>query len=133
MKKVAPGTINEQDRTRALHAYAVLDTPPEDSFNDIASLAANICDAPISFISFIDNDRQWFKATHGVQIDELLGENMFARHTVGAPQDVFVITDLTKEKYYRDHVLVKRKPKAKSKVACATCGAISGVVCTLST
>ncbi len=113
MSKVVPDNINEQDRTRALHAYAVLDTPPEDSFNDIASLAANICGTPMSFISFIDNDRQWFKATYGVQIDELVGEHIFTRHTAAAPHDVCVISDLTKEKGYSDHLLVKRKPKVK--------------------
>jgi len=113
MQKIAPDTRNEQDRMKALQAYAILDTPPEDSYNDISALAANLCNAPMSFISFIDNDRQWFKATHGMQIDELAGENILTQHSLTVPRDVFVISDLTKEKHYRDHVLVKRKPKAK--------------------
>jgi hypothetical protein len=62
----------EAARLAALEQYNILDTPPEQSYDDITALAAYICDVPIALISLVDADRQWFKSkvgidfTHGV-------------------------------------------------------------------
>jgi PAS domain S-box-containing protein len=55
----------EQARLDALERYAVLDTPPEQAFDDIARLAALVCDAPMAQINFVDGARQWSKAAVG--------------------------------------------------------------------
>ncbi|XDA98619.1 histidine kinase dimerization/phosphoacceptor domain -containing protein [Sulfitobacter sp. LCG007] len=56
---------NQEQRLRALHSYEILDTDREKDFDDIAQLAAAICEAPVSLISLVDADRQWFKAETG--------------------------------------------------------------------
>jgi len=58
-------TEREAARLQALHDQAILDTPPEAAFDDIAYLAAEVCGAPVALITFVDRDRQWFKAVVG--------------------------------------------------------------------
>ena len=52
---------NEILRLQALHDLAILDTPREQSFDDIAQVAMHLCDVPIAVVSLVDNDHQWFK------------------------------------------------------------------------
>ncbi len=61
-----PKPKNEAARLAALHAYAILDTLPEKSFNDIAKLAAQICGVDKSMVSFLDETRKWHKAKHNI-------------------------------------------------------------------
>ena len=59
-------------RASIIQSMAVLDTPPEDGFDALARLAANVCDAPVALVSLIDAERVWFKAVYG-----------FANHSIG--------------------------------------------------
>ena len=52
-------------RAAIIQSMAVLDTPPEDGFDALARLAANVCDAPVALVSLIDAERVWFKAVYG--------------------------------------------------------------------
>jgi hypothetical protein len=61
---------DEELRLAALASYAIVDTPPEEEFDWIAQFAARICEAPLCAITFIDRDRQWFKASHGMDLRE---------------------------------------------------------------
>jgi len=54
--------LNEQKRLEALRSYRILDTDEEADYDDLTEIAAAICDAPIALISFVDNNRQWFKS-----------------------------------------------------------------------
>jgi diguanylate cyclase (GGDEF)-like protein/PAS domain S-box-containing protein len=64
----APTVLDRRERARleALHRYAILDTPPETSFDRITKLAARLLSTPIALISLVDRERQWFKSRHGV-------------------------------------------------------------------
>lgn len=54
--------FNEAERLADLQRFKILDTLPEEDFNDLVELVAQICNCPIASITFIDKDRQWFKA-----------------------------------------------------------------------
>ncbi|MEH2134371.1 MAG: GAF domain-containing protein [Nostoc sp.] len=61
----------EAMRLEALHQYQILDTEPEEAYDNLAQLAAFICDTPISLVNFIDENRQWFKAKVGLDVSEM--------------------------------------------------------------
>lgn len=62
----ATATPEEQQQRRSfLRAICIFDTPPEEGFDALTRLAANVCDAPIAIVSLIDGSRLWFKSIHG--------------------------------------------------------------------
>jgi signal transduction histidine kinase len=78
----APLPYNETDRLAALYSLNVLDSEPEKDFDDIVALAANICDAPMSMVTLVDADRQWFKAGVGTDLTQTTRELSFCAHTI---------------------------------------------------
>jgi PAS domain S-box-containing protein len=65
-----PLAITDTNRLAALYRYDILDTPPEAAFDELAQLAAQICQTPVALITFVDADRQWFKSNFGAQMTE---------------------------------------------------------------
>ena len=93
------------DRLASLHSYGILDTPPEPAFDDIARLAAHICQAPIALISFVDRDRQWFKSEIGLGLRETsLGASICA-HAI-AQRGLFVVGDVSRDERFLQNPLV---------------------------
>src|SRR5688572_7349118 len=71
---------NEKERVKSLHNYDVLDSLPENDYDDLAKMAALICETPIALISFVDSDRLFFKARHGFNISEISRNDSFCAH-----------------------------------------------------
>ena len=69
--------VNEEGRIAALEKYAILDTDPEQSFDDLTLLASFVCKTPTALISLIDEDRQWFKSRVGMDASETSREIAF--------------------------------------------------------
>ena len=105
-------TKNEVLRLKVLWQYDVLDTVPEAVFDELTSLAALICDAPIALISLIDEDRQWFKAKVGVTLKETSRDISFCAHAIRQP-DLMVVPDATKDARFKSNPLVTSKPKIR--------------------
>jgi diguanylate cyclase (GGDEF)-like protein/PAS domain S-box-containing protein len=84
--------LAEQERVKALHALAILDTPPEDRFDRYTRLAAAAFGVPMALISLVDTDRQWFKSAVGVDVCETPRSMAFCSHTV-ALDDMLVVPD----------------------------------------
>lgn len=63
----SPTPIDEASRLRTLRALNILDTPRERRFNRFVDIAGRLFDVPIAVVSFIDGERQWFKATRGIE------------------------------------------------------------------
>ena len=96
---------NEARRLKVLWQYDVLDTVPEEVFDDLTELAARICEAPIALISLIDEDRQWFKAKVGVTLNETSRDISFCSHAI-KQQDLFIIPDATLDARFADNPVV---------------------------
>ncbi len=95
----------ERERLRALRDYAVLDTEREPAFDELADLAARICDAPIAIISLVDVHRQWFKSEIGLGVRETPIETSFCRHAL-LEQDRLIVPDATRDPRFAENPLV---------------------------
>ncbi|MDQ1165427.1 signal transduction histidine kinase/DNA-binding NarL/FixJ family response regulator [Flavobacterium sp. SORGH_AS 622] len=73
---------NELQRLAALKRYNILDTLPDHAFDDATKLVSYICGVPIAHISFIDENRQWFKSEIGIGASEVPREISFCRYTI---------------------------------------------------
>lgn len=73
---------NELQRLAALKRYNILDSLPDTAFDDATRLVSYICGVPIAHISFIDENRQWFKSEIGVGVSEVPREISFCRYTI---------------------------------------------------
>jgi PAS domain S-box-containing protein len=101
---------NEKERLEALHACGLLDTPKERAFDDFVRLAAHICGVPISAISFVDADRQWFKASVGLPVRETPRDAAFCAHTILTPSRMLVVDDAARDERFVDNPLVTGAP-----------------------
>lgn len=109
----APGIpANEAERLEALEAYRVMDTPPEDAFDDLTALAAWSLDVPIALVSLVDADRQWFKSRYGLDALETPRDISFCGHVV-ADQKIVVVSDALKDERFHDNPLVTDGPKVR--------------------
>ena len=101
---------NEQQRISALNEYLLLDTLPEKDFDDITKLASQICNTPISLISLVDKNRQWFKSHHGLSAPEMSREYSFCAHAINNPEEIFIVPDSTEDERFADNPLVTGDP-----------------------
>ncbi|MBD0373832.1 MAG: sigma 54-interacting transcriptional regulator, partial [Pyrinomonadaceae bacterium] len=102
-------TENESVRLQALRQFNVLDTLPEQAFDDLTYLASFICGAPISLVTLIDEDRQWFKSRVGLDVAETPRDQAFCAHAIHQP-DIFIVKDALKDERFADNPLVTSEP-----------------------
>lgn len=72
----------EAARLEALRQYNILDTPPEQAYDDFTLLASFICQVPIALISLVDAERQWFKSKVGLEVHQTARNISFCGHTI---------------------------------------------------
>ncbi|HTD38096.1 MAG TPA: ATP-binding protein [Candidatus Limnocylindrales bacterium] len=109
MAQPAPVPPSEERRLAALYEYELLDTPFEDLFDAFTRLAAQLCDAPISLITLVDRDRQWFKSSLGLDVRETAREIAFCAHTI-LGEGIFEVNDAAHDARFADNPLVTGDP-----------------------
>ncbi|MEY3425453.1 MAG: hypothetical protein RL679_811 [Bacteroidota bacterium] len=106
-----PDNLNdEKSRIEVLKSYEILDSPSDDDYNSITFLASEIFNAPISLISLVDEERQWFKSKIGLDISETERDISFCTHAIHTSDEVYVIEDARKNPMFQNNPLVTGKP-----------------------
>ncbi|MCK8126269.1 hybrid sensor histidine kinase/response regulator [Pseudoalteromonas sp. S1610] len=103
---------DELSRLKDLYEYDVLDTEAEKSFDDLTLLASDICETPISLISLVAPDRQWFKSKQGIDVDETARDISFCSHAILENQ-VFEVQNALTDTRFHDNPLVTNDPNIR--------------------
>lgn len=103
---------DEQARLAALRRYRILDTEPEQRFDDLTMLASHICDTPMSLISLVDSDRQWFKSRIGFTAPETSRSVAFCSHAIQRPE-IMQVRDASHDARFRDNPMVTGAPNIR--------------------
>jgi two-component system cell cycle sensor histidine kinase/response regulator CckA len=103
---------SEAARLEALRQYQILDTPPEQAFDDLVFLATQICGVPIAIINLIDSNRQWFKAKIGIDLDEMSTDIGFAPICMHLGE-VLIIPDTLADELYAKNPVVISEPHVR--------------------
>ena len=108
----APIPPNETSRLATLRRYSILDSFSEPEFDDVSALATLICKTPIAVISFIDQDRQWFKARIGVDLCETPRSESFCAYAL-ADARTLIVPDALQDPRFADNPLVLGDPNIR--------------------
>jgi two-component sensor histidine kinase len=103
---------NETERLLALHRYRLLDTSPEHVFDEITSLAATLYGMPISLVTLIDRDRQWFKSRHGFKAAWTRRDIAFCSHTI-LDRCPHIVVDAAADERFLNNPLVTADPNIR--------------------
>ena len=101
----------EEERIQDLESYSILDTLPESDYDNLTTIAAEICDTEISLISLVDNNRQWFKSSYGLNVKETPRKYAFCAHAINDPDNILIVKDARKDERFHDNPLVIGEPK----------------------
>ncbi len=136
MQNDTPGTtVSDPARLAALDALAILDTPPEQGFDDIVRLATRLCATPVALVSLVAADRQWFKARVGFPPCETSLNASVCAHALVEP-DLLVIPDLTADPRTAANPLVTGEPYIRFYAGAPlrlTGGQVVGSLCVIDT
>ena len=110
--QAAPLPENEAQRLQTLRLYEVLDSEPEQVFDDITEASARIFETPICLVSFVDEKRQWFKSSVGLDVNETGRDIAFCSHAI-LGDETFVVEDAKYDHRFADNPLVEGDPKIR--------------------
>lgn len=103
---------DEIERLRALRSYGVLDGAPIPQLDHLTALAAQICGAPISLVSLVDERRQWFLSRYGLDTTETPRGHAFCAHAL-QEDDLFEVEDATLDRRFKENPLVTGEPRIR--------------------
>jgi signal transduction histidine kinase len=107
-----PSPSEESARLAALRQYSLLDTRPEDAFDDLTNLASLICATPIALVSLMDSGRIWFKSKVGLNVSEIPRIDNFCSSVILSDQ-LLIVPDAAADHRLASHPLVKSAPKVR--------------------
>jgi two-component system NtrC family sensor kinase len=136
----APIPIDEEERLAVLNRYSILDTLPEQDYEDVTLMASFICGTPISLVSLVDRDRQWFKSVAGLPIRETCRAESFCAHVLVTPDatapETLVVEDALLDERFATNPLVLGEPGIRFYAGAPLVvpgGQVLGTVCVIDT
>ena len=105
-----PMPENEERRLKALRDYGILDTLPEQVYDDFVAIASTLFGCPVAQLSLVDENRQWFKARIGIRQQETPRDVAFCAHAIAKPGETMVVRDATEDPRFANNPLVTDDP-----------------------
>ena len=102
---------NEIERLKELYSYDIIGEMEDFNYDFLTQMASQICDAKISLISFVTDDKQWFLSHHGLAARETDKELAFCAHAINKPEELFIVEDAREDERFHDNPLVTGDPK----------------------
>lgn len=100
----------EERRIQVLHQYDILDSEPEETFDNLAKLASHICNTSAAQVNFIDKNRQWTKANIGWGSSEIQRELSFCTHTISSKGKFMIVPDSHKDERFKNNPIITGDP-----------------------
>ncbi|MBC5841973.1 HAMP domain-containing histidine kinase [Flavobacterium sp. F-380] len=108
---IEPQKFNqEEERLKILESYSILDSLPEADYENLTKIASHICNTPIALITFVDENRQWFKSRQGLDISETPRSVSFCGHAINDPKNIFIVPDARDDFRFHDNPVVTGQP-----------------------
>ena len=125
---------DEKDRLAALAAMFIMDTGPDERFDSFVRLAADLYRVPIAMVSLLDEKRQWFKSSLGLEQRETPRDQAFCSHAILEPDEVMVVEDATSDPRFYDNPMVVSDPSIRFYAGApvrSPCGKPLGTLCVI--
>ena len=103
----------EQKRQISLKSFQILDTLAQEEYDEITELASFICDTPISLVSLVDEERQWFKSIKGLAVSETPRDQAFCAHAIETPDHIMEVYDTFEDDRFKNNPLVTGDPNIR--------------------
>jgi GAF domain-containing protein len=104
---------DEEERLRALRELELLDSEPEEEFDELVRRAAEATGAPIAVITLVDEARQWFKARVNLELESTDRDLAFCAHAILSPDDLTIVPDTLEDERFNDNLLVVEDPNIR--------------------
>ena len=101
---------NEAQRLKLLKSFCILDSITDPDFENLTSIAAQICNTPIALITLLDENRQWFKSHHGINVSETPKDYSFCANAINHSDELLIIDDARKDERFHDNPFVTDDP-----------------------
>jgi PAS domain S-box-containing protein len=127
----APVPDNDAERVATLHSYGILDSPPEQAYEDVTAFATYVCATPYSTITFVDSERQWFKSETGFGTNETGRSDGFCACAILCPETL-IVEDTLLDSRFSENPFVRDGPKIRFYAGApivAPNGHVLGTVC----
>lgn len=98
---------SELERLKALYSYDILDSMNEKEYDDLTSLAAQICGTPVALVSLIDSERQWFKSAHGLTIRETSRDTAICSTAIENKHETLIVKDARLDERFSNYAVVQ--------------------------
>lgn len=125
---------DESARLVELRRYDILDSLPEQAYDDLLAIAAGICGTPMGSVSLVDAEREWYKAALGVQATEGARDLSFCGHAILDPQQLMVVSDASDDPRFCDNPRVLGEPHIRFYAGAPLVGAgghVTGTLCVM--
>ena len=97
---------NEAERLESVRKLEIMDSLPEEAYDNITELASYVCGTPIAVINIIDAHQNWFKSKYGTELAGSPRDVSFCGHTILEPEELLEVPDATKDERFKDNPFV---------------------------